>query len=134
MKKLTRLALSKIQKPGRYAVGEGAYLQITGQNGRSWVFRYQRDGRARHVGLGSTELVSLAEARAKASGYRKLLLEGIDHIESHEAAWRSEVHRKQWGSTLAAYVYPIFGALPVHAVDTALVTEVLEPIWAIKPE
>jgi integrase len=162
MKKLTTVALSKIQKPGRYAVGDGAYLQITGHNGRSWIFRFQRDGRARHVGLGSTELVSLAEARAKASGYRKLLLEGIDPIESrdaarqrarlesaravtfrecaeryvasHEAAWRNEVHRKQWSSTLATYVYPILGVLPVHAVDTALVTEVLEPIWATKPE
>jgi hypothetical protein len=65
MKKLTTVALSKIQKPGRYAVGNGAYLQITGQNGRSWVFRYQRDGRARHVGLGSTELVSLAKLAQK---------------------------------------------------------------------
>jgi integrase len=56
------------------------------------------------------------------------------YIASHETAWRNEVHRKQWGSTLATYVYPTVGVLPVHAVDTALVTEVLEPIWASKPE
>jgi len=41
---------------------------------------------------------------------------------------------KAWESTLAADVYPIFGSLPVQAVDTALVMRAIEPIWTTKPE
>jgi hypothetical protein len=34
-------------------------------------------------------------------------------------------------STLAAYVYPIFGELPVAAVDVGLVMKAVEPIWTV---
>jgi integrase len=151
------------KSPGRHAVGFGCYLQISGDNGRSWVFRYQRGGRGRHIGLGSVAEVSLAQARDKALHYRRMLRDqGIDplanraamrakesldaakaitfkecaerYIAGHEAAWRSPVHRTQWPNTLARYVYPVFGNLPVSAIDTALVTKALETIWSEKPE
>jgi integrase len=162
MKKLTALEVARITRPGRYAVGFGAYLQITGKRGRSWVFRYERDGRARHVGLGSVALVSLAEARAKALAYRKQLLDGGDpltakqqarqarllatattrtfrqcaegYVSAHEAGWRSAQAHKQWVSSLVAFAHPIVGELPVAAIDTSLVLRVLEPIWTMKPE
>jgi integrase len=35
---------------------------------------------------------------------------------------------------LATYASPIIGALPVAAIDTALVMKVLEPVWSTKPE
>ena len=38
------------------------------------------------------------------------------------------------GNLLRDYVSPVFGKLPIAAVDTALVMKVLEPIWATKPE
>jgi integrase len=149
--------------PGRHAVGFGCYLQIAGEGGRSWVFRYQHNGRARHVGLGSVAEVTLAQARDKALECRRALREhGIDplasraaarakaaldaakgvtfkecaerYIKAHEAAWRSPVHRRQWANTLAQYVYPTFGNLPVATIDTALVTRALEPIWNDKAE
>ena len=85
-KSLTALAATKITKPGRYAVGDGAYLQITGEKGRSWIFRYEREGRGRHVGLGPVSLVTLAEAREKARTYRRLLLDGIDPLDKRAAA------------------------------------------------
>jgi Arm DNA-binding domain len=65
-KNLTAVALAKLTKPGRYAVGGGAYLQIAIGGTRAWVFRYQRHGKARHMGLGSFSLLTLAEAREKA--------------------------------------------------------------------
>jgi hypothetical protein len=37
-------------------------------------------------------------------------------------------------STLQTYAYPVLGGLPVHAIDTALVMKVIEPIWSAKPE
>jgi integrase len=163
---LTSLAIGKLRKPGRYAVGNGVYLQITGDNGRSWVFRFERDyggkRRGRHIGLGPCALVSLAEAREKGSEYRKLLLKGIDpldhrnalrqqalaaatkgvtfqecadrYLAAQEAGWSNAVHSKQWRATLAAYVHPVIGPLPVASIDTGLVVTALEAIWTSKPE
>jgi integrase len=150
--------------PGLHAAGgaPGLYLQVTAGAGRSWVYRYQRAGKRRDMGLGPLDAVSLAEARYRAQEARKLVLEGKDPIESrrlarmaseldaakamsfrqcaeayiaaHRAGWRNPVHAKQWPSTLEMYVYPVFGALPVGAVDVGLVMKAIEPIWEPKPE
>jgi hypothetical protein len=56
------------------------------------------------------------------------------YVATHRAGSRNAKHVKQWSSTLTTYVYPVFGDLPVEAIDTALVTKVLEPIWSAKPE
>jgi hypothetical protein len=69
--------------PGRWAVGEGAYLQVAKVGKRvtaSWLLRYQRDGRGRHMGLGPVGLLSLSEARDRARDARRLLLDGIDPL------------------------------------------------------
>ncbi|MBV8165931.1 MAG: hypothetical protein JO021_03995, partial [Alphaproteobacteria bacterium] len=52
----------------------------------------------------------------------------------NEAGWRNTKHRQQWRNTLATYVYPVLGELPVSSIDTALVMQVLDPIWNAKPE
>jgi integrase len=119
-------------------------------------------GRAREMGLGPLHTVSLSEARSKARECRKIRLEGADPIEArnakraearlaaatamtfqacaeayiaaHRAGWKNPKHAAQWPSTLATYVHPVFGALPVQAVDVGLVMKVLEPIWKEKPE
>ena len=56
------------------------------------------------------------------------------YLAAHRAGWRNAKHAAQWSSTLATYVSPIFGNLPVQAIDVALVTKALEPIWTAKPE
>ncbi len=55
-------------------------------------------------------------------------------IEAHEAGWKNAKHRQQWTNTLKTYVSPVFGRLPVQAVDTSVVLKVLEPIWAKRTE
>jgi len=40
----------------------------------------------------------------------------------------STVHWAQWGSTLAAYAYPIIGDMPVSKTATDDVLAVLQPI------
>lgn len=55
-------------------------------------------------------------------------------IAGHEAGWKNPKHRQQWRNTLATYVSPVIGALPVQDIDTDLVMKVLEPIWTKKPE
>src|SRR3954468_14824920 len=161
-RQLSAVAVARLSKPGRYAVGDGAYLQIAAGGTKAWVFRYQRDGKAHHMGLGPVSLIPLAEAREKAREARRALLDGADPltakrdrraqtrlqaakgvsfrqcaermIASHEAAWKHPKHRAQWKATLATYVYPVFGELSVAAVDTGLVLKSLEPIWSSKPE
>ena len=160
--RLTALKIDKAKKPGMYPDGGGLYLRITTEGTRNWVLRYMLDRRPRWMGLGPLSLYSLAEARARALDARRKRHEGIDPIEarrterarqrldaakaisfkecaesyitSHSAGWRNEKHKHQWTATLSAYAYPIIGALPVQAVDTALVLKVLEPIWRAKPE
>jgi integrase len=150
-----------------YADGGGLYLQVTpgakDHCSKSWLFRYASGNRKeRYMGLGSFDVVSLAEAREKAAECRKLRDQGKDPIETrsaqrataaaervkamtfdqcaeryiaaHRAGWRNPKHAAQWQTTLATYVSPTFGPLPVHAVDVGLVIKVLEPIWSTKPE
>ena len=84
-KPLSAVAVGKFKEPGRYAVGDGAYLQIATGGTKSWLFRYKRDGKARHMGLGPYTLLTLAEAREKARQARRALLEGIDPLEAKAA-------------------------------------------------
>jgi integrase len=143
--------------------GGGLYLSVDRRTGaKSWVFRYRQGLRLRNMGLGALHTITLAEARDKALVCRKQRLDGVDPIEAkrakkqhqlieaakavtfrqcaeafikpQKARWRNTKHAKQWEATLAAYAYPIFGNLPVQAVDVALVMKALEPIWATKPE
>jgi hypothetical protein len=61
-------------------------------------------------------------------------------IAAHRAGWTNIKHARQWPATLTTYAYPIFGDLPVQAVDTPLVMRVLEqqvdgaPLWTARPE
>jgi integrase len=56
------------------------------------------------------------------------------YIAANEGSWRNAKHRQQWRNTLATYVYPVIGELPVAEVATAHVIRILEPIWNDKPE
>lgn len=57
-----------------------------------------------------------------------------DYIAANEGSWRNDKHRQQWHNTLATYVYPVIGNLPVADIATAQVMKILEPIWREKPE
>jgi integrase len=139
------------------------YLRIGPTGAKSWILRYQLDGKRRDTGLGSVEFVSLAEARDKAYQLRKgLRLGGIDPIEEKRAAkrrieaisaqraifaevaeqyiakfspsWSNAKHTGQWRQTLATYINPVIGKTPIADVDTPAILEVLNPIWLSKAE
>ena len=151
----------KAKGVGLHPDGRGLYLQAK-NGGKSWVFRYMLNGKSRYMGLGPCPGVTLAEARREAEACRRLLRDGIDpiearqqgrqaarlqaaqcvtfrfcaqrHIEDHRVGWRNAKHAAQWTATLETYAYPVFGSLPVQAIDTAMVTKVLGPIWKEKTE
>ena len=77
-KKLKALDVRRLTKPGRHADGGGLYLTITKSGSKSWTLRVMVAGKARVIGLGSVQNVSLAEAREKAARLRKVAKEGGD--------------------------------------------------------
>lgn len=162
IEKLSALKVTRASKPGHYGDGGGLYLQVGPNGGKSWIFRYKRQGRERQMGLGPLHTVSLAEARERARHARQCLIHGVDpmdkrdkellavraeqardldfdacakqYIDSHEAGWRNGKHRHQWESTIRVHVSPQVGKIHVRRIDTPLVLKVLEPIWRTKTE
>jgi len=78
--------IETIKKPGRHSVGDGLYLVVSESGRKSWVLRYQAEGRRRDMGLGSYPQVSLADARYKAVEARRLISNGKDPIGTRNAA------------------------------------------------
>lgn len=87
---LTVKKVAKLTERGRYLDGHGLYLQVTGPNSRSWLFRYVLNGKERWLGLGSASVFSLDEARSRAQERRKLLADGIDPLEQKHAERRAK--------------------------------------------
>ena len=153
---LTDVAVRKA-KEGTHADGRGLYLEVKPSGTKSWILRYQLEGRRREMGLGPYPTVDLAGARRRAEAQRALLIDGIDPlkaaaaaraarvrktfreaakalIEAKRAGWRNTKHAAQWTATLETYAYPVIGDSDVEDVDTAAVLRVLNPIWTAKPE
>lgn len=80
----------------------------------------------------ATDALAAAQAAAIAGMTFKAVAEA--HIGANEASWRNDKHRQQWRNTLASYVYPVMGDLPIADIATAHVLKILEPIWRDKPE
>lgn len=160
--RLTVRQVETLNRTGRYADGNGLYLQVAAGGSKSWLFRYMRDGKATAMGLGSTGVVSLAEARDLAIEQKRIIQSGRDpiadrkakreaamleaaksitfrkasekYIAAHKSSWKNAKHAAQWTSTLETYAYPVIGDLPVAAIDTGLVLKIIEPIWETKTE
>jgi integrase len=161
-KKLRAPEIARLTRPGYYSDGGNLVLQVTGTGAKSWLFRYQLGGKKREMGLGSFNVVSLADARAKALECHLQLLEGTDPItvrkadrdarvlavarsmtfqacaerciEDKRPEWKNAKHAAQWTNTLETYAYPHIGKLDVRAIDTGLVRKCLDPIWTTKTE
>ena len=169
LRKLSSRSVETERRAGYHADAQqpGLYLQVhPGVSGitRSWVFRYTSPitGKRREMGLGSTTIRSLADARSLSAASSKLVIDGLDPLEQRrlkklnrhldepntitfdDAArqciaakspeWRNAKHAQQWENTIKTYVSPMLGSLPVNAVDTSHVMRVLEPIWITKTE
>ncbi len=150
-----KLSARKVETAGvgRHGDGRGLFLYVKPTGARSWVLRYQVQGRRHDLGLGAYPDVTLAMARQKATEARRLILEGDDPIakrrqvqlktfkdaaleliESKRSGWKSAKHAAQWTSTLEAYAFPNLGPMQVTKIATADVVGALKPIWSQKPE
>jgi integrase len=160
--KLSDQRVRRMTKPGTYGDGAGLYLRVGPSGSKSWIFRYRAGGVLHSMGLGAFHTIGLAEAREKARAQRVVKLDGGDpilqrrherdearvvaaramtfkecaeaFIKAREAGWRSAKSFASWNGTLKGYALPVFGDLPVQAIDVALVTKVIEPLWTTKAE
>jgi integrase len=160
-RQLKRIAPREVGRKGRgwHHDGGGLYLRVDPDGNRFFYFRWGAGG-AKYLSLGPTHTISLACAREKARACRELLIDGRDpkaeratlrlaarieaakrvsfadcadcYFEAHQAEWRSEKHRRDWRGSIRTHAEPVFGSLPVGAIDTDLVLKALEPIWTTK--
>lgn len=161
IKRLSHRTVQTLTKPGRHADGGGLYLSISPDGARRrWVFlfRHRRRGEAgsaklREMGLGSAATVTLKEAREAAAKARDLIKQGLDPlaqevaerqiptfgevadevVASRGGGFRNAKHRAQWTMTLTEYAASLRD-LPVNAITTDDVLQVLRPLWAKVPE
>lgn len=152
-------SLLKEGKAGQHAAGGGLYLSVKAAGVGSWVYRYKVDGKTSRMGLGSTDTVTLAQARLLAGEQRLLLSQGLDplahkqeliqlavaetvtfdqvaadYIEAQRSGWSNEKHTQQWQNTLATYASPVIGSLAPSDITTEHLLKILTPIWNTKKE
>jgi integrase len=118
--------------------------------------RVQKDGKRRDIGLGSAKLLSLVEARAKATADRKAIkIDGRDvlaerretkakgvtfrqaaenyHAEN-KGGWKSATYGRQWIRGLEIHAFPKFGNRPANDISAPDIIAAVAPIWQQYPE
>lgn len=157
VKKLSARAVTTLTKPGRHSDGDGLYLVVDPSGARRWLFMFRWQGKLKEMGLGGTSSVTLAEARDKANAARRQLQAGTSPLEAKRAAeaaaqagqtfgafadelvedikggFRNEKHKWQWSHTLKIYAASL-RPIPIDAVSTEHVLDVLKPLWSTKQE
>jgi integrase len=147
----------RLEKPGHHLDGGGLFFRVLPGEKGYWVYRYRADGRRREMSLGPYPELGLAEARAKHTKMRAIVLAGGDplgekrdakqtraakptfgemadaHLRAHQASRANEGHRRQWFVGLTKYCAPIRN-IPVDEIKTADVRLVLEPVWRRSPD
>lgn len=156
---LSAKRVARLKGEGRYHDADvpGLYLQVSESGARSWLLRFEVDGRERMMGLGSAAYFSLAQARERAREARRQLADGKDplvakradkaaakltaarrltfreaaqqYYRQHLPSWRSVQHAKQWLVSLQTYAYPAIGDMDVGEIATPDVLRVIEPMW-----
>src|SRR5215204_6517288 len=75
-KRLSARSVATLTKAGRHADGQGLYLVVDESGAKRWLFLFRWGGKLKEMGLGGLASVSLAEAREKADGARRVLASG----------------------------------------------------------
>lgn len=154
-RRLTKRAIERAT-PGRHTDGGGLYLVVDRSGAKRWLVRLVIQGKRRDLGLGSTALVDVEEARAKALEYRRKARAGGDPFaevekaklaatpfkmiaqEVHEQvvlnSTRNGKHQDQWINTLKTYAFPTIGDKAMDDITTQDIQNILLPIWLTKSE
>lgn len=85
MGKLNPKQVENLAEPGTYEDGDGLRLVVKATGRKSWVMRYQLNGKRREMGLGGFPDIGLKAARQAAADQRKLLTAGADPMATRDA-------------------------------------------------
>lgn len=95
MAQLNPKAVEHLSKPGKHPDGEGLYLVVSNTGSKSWLLRYQLNGKRRDMGLGSYPAASLKTARLAAADARTWILKGIDPVDHRKAEQNRQREQQQ---------------------------------------
>ena len=150
---LTEKTAKGLKTPGRYTAGGGLSLVITATGTRSWVLRFQQDGKRVDRGLGGYPAISLREAVDKAGELKARLRrhglhapkpvktapaarEGRSRLPTFEAMARkchqslvktgrlnNPKGQRNWLDRAQNHLFPVIGKLPIDEVTTPLLLD-----------
>jgi integrase len=99
--------------------GANLYLQVTrtktGDVNRSWVFRYELDGKRHDMGLGRLRDFGLAEARERARALRQQLHHRIDPLDAKREQKRELLAKKAAQAKVITFRECAEGCIAAHA-------------------
>lgn len=124
--------------------GNSLSLEVSPKGGKRWRFRYRFHGKAKMISLGTYPLVSLKEARSRASDAKRELETGIDPSMKKKTVQGGNTFRevaKEWfdrftptttpryaaevWSRLEREVFPFIGNMALTDIDPPTVLSVL---------
>lgn len=89
-KQLSDLQVRSLKADGVFAVGGVAGLQVRVKSQqKTFILRYSCNGRRREISIGHYPVIGLADARNKATEYRRLIADNIDPLD-----WKREQREK----------------------------------------
>ena len=146
---ISQASVDATTAPGYHQIAPNLYLQIRPHGSRSWLFRYQRGGRAHWIGIGPSAAVPLAKALKAALRYRLALAEGRDPLTEkragrtartvtfadaldaflvdQSAVW-SDQTRLVLRRCMANHALPVIGNLDAAAIDTEHIVAILRKL------
>ena len=113
MGKLNAKQIENLTEPGTYDDGDGLRLMVKASGSKSWVFRYQFQGKRRDMGLGSFPAVSLKAARLAIADHRRTMAAGADPMAARDA----ERERQQEAQRQQAAKRVTFEALALEYLE-----------------
>lgn len=153
--RITQKSVSTAPK-GIHRIDDCLYLRVT-DSGRSFIFRYQKNGKRTDVGLGSATKITIARAKEIALKLRTDIAKGIEppkkaradqapietkkertfneiYLEAIEVTrqarqWKGDAIKKCWISSLERYACPLIGDKPLSQIGRDDIATILEPMW-----
>ena len=121
VKRLNAGIIRSLTKPGRYGDGEGLYLVVSRNGTKSWVQRFQINGKRHDIGLGSCRVNSEREGIGLGlREVRKLALENLTMI--HEGR-NPLAEKRQAADDARQFGPPTFEEAARQTLDS------LRPLW-----
>lgn len=109
-------ATGKDGKPSTALIsdGNGLYLRVAATGTKSWIYRFQLNGKRRDMGIGKFADLPLAKAREEVATLGKMVRQGVDPIDQRKA--QQEAYQKTEEATKTKAV--TFGEAATEYIDS----------------